>query len=81
VTNISTNGDLQLLIGDGVFPTPETSISAVSIPARDNQFVSIVTNASLTNLSNIWYAAVPNFPPNNARQLFDHRRRSSPMVP
>jgi len=67
VTNISTNGNLQLLIGDGVFPTPEDFYIGSFNGGTSNQSVTIVTNISLTNLSNIWYAAVPNLSTNSAR--------------
>jgi subtilisin-like proprotein convertase family protein len=66
VTNLSLTGDLQLLAGDGVFPTPESFYSGSFNPGADNQFISIATNASLTNLSGTWYLAVPNATVNNA---------------
>jgi subtilisin-like proprotein convertase family protein len=66
VTNISTNGDLQLLVRDGAFPTPEDFYIGSFNPGTDDQFVSIVTNSALISLSNIWYAAVPNVSTNNA---------------
>jgi subtilisin-like proprotein convertase family protein len=66
VTNISTNGDLQLLVRDGVFPTPEDFYIGSFNPGTSTQFVSIVTNSSLISLSNIWYAAVPNVSTNTA---------------
>ncbi len=65
VTNLSANGGLQLLVGKGAFPTPQDSYAGSFNPGLANQFVSIVTNAALTNLSGIWYAAVPNVSVNN----------------
>jgi subtilisin-like proprotein convertase family protein len=66
VTNISLNGDLQLLVQDGAFPTPDDFYIGSFNPGTNDQFVSIVTNASLISLSNVWYAAVPNVSTNNA---------------
>ena len=60
VTNISANGNLQLLAGDGAFPTPNDFYAGSFNLGPANQFVSIVTNSALTSLSNIWYLAVPN---------------------
>jgi subtilisin-like proprotein convertase family protein len=66
VTNLSANGPLQLLVGKGAFPTPDDFYIGSFNAGTGNQFVSIGTNASLTTLSNIWYAAVPNVSTNNA---------------
>jgi hypothetical protein len=66
VTNISTNGNLQLLVGDGSFPTPENFYIGSFNPGPENQSVTIVTNSALASLSNIWYLAVPNVSTNNA---------------
>jgi hypothetical protein len=55
-----TLNTLELLVGDGSFPTPEYFYSGSFNPPPLNQTVLIATNASLTNLSGIWYAAVPN---------------------
>jgi hypothetical protein len=62
VTNKSSPLELGLLVGDGVFPTPEDFYigSMNPGPGPVNQTVVIATNASLTNLSGIWYAAVDN---------------------
>jgi hypothetical protein len=66
LTNISTNGNLQLMVGEGSFPTPENFYIGSFNPGVSDQFVSIVTNTALTSLSNIWYAAVPNVSTNTA---------------
>jgi hypothetical protein len=61
VTNLTANCSLQLLVGDGAFPTPANFFSGSFNPGLGaNQSVVIATNASLTNLSGTWYAAVPN---------------------
>jgi subtilisin-like proprotein convertase family protein len=60
VTNLSANGNLQLLVGDGSFPTPQDFFSGSFNPGTNNQSVTIGTNVSLTNLSGTWYLAVPN---------------------
>ena len=61
VTNFSTNGSLQLLAGNGSFPTPENSYAGSFNAGTNNQLVVILTNSVLTTLSNtIWYLAVPN---------------------
>jgi len=52
--------ELALLVGDGVFPTPQSFYTGSFNPGLANQSVVIATNSSLTNLSGIWYAAVPN---------------------
>jgi subtilisin-like proprotein convertase family protein len=59
VTDLSTNGSLELLVGNGAFPTPDDFYIGSFEPGTNAQFVSIVTNASLTNLDGVWYAAVP----------------------
>jgi subtilisin-like proprotein convertase family protein len=66
VTNISTNGNLKLLVDDGAFPTWAQFYSGSTNSGTNNQVVVIVTNASLLSLSNIWYAAIPNVSTNNA---------------
>jgi hypothetical protein len=66
VTNISANGDLQLMVNEGSFPTPENFFIGSFNPGPGDQLVTIVTNTALTSLSNIWYAAVPNVSTNNA---------------
>jgi hypothetical protein len=61
VNNLSAPGNLELLVDDGVFPTPTGFYNGSFNPGMVNQFVSIVTNASLVTLSGtVWYAAVPN---------------------
>jgi subtilisin-like proprotein convertase family protein len=66
VTNISANGELQLMVNEGSFPTPENFFIGSFNAGTGDQLVTIVTNAALTSLSNIWYAAVPNVSTNNA---------------
>jgi hypothetical protein len=75
VTNLSTNAtnaSLELLVGDGVFPTPEDFYSGSFKAGVSNQFVSIVTNSSLSTLSNIWYAAVPNVTTSNVPATIEY---------
>jgi subtilisin-like proprotein convertase family protein len=74
VTNLtpaSTNGALQLLVGEDAFPTPEDFYIGSFNPGANNQFVSIIPvpegptftnmpNSGLLTTSNIWYVAVPN---------------------
>jgi hypothetical protein len=61
VTNKTANSSLELLVRDGVFPTPQRFLSGsfASTPGAD-QTVVIATNAGLTNLTGLWYAVVPN---------------------
>jgi hypothetical protein len=55
------------MVGDeGSFPTPENFFIGSFNAGTSDQLVRIVTNAALTSLSNIWYAAVPNVSTNNA---------------
>ena len=60
VANTSTKGNVQLLVGKGVFPTPDDFYVGSFNTGTTKQYVSIVTNAALTNLSQTWYLAVPN---------------------
>ncbi len=65
VTNTSGAGNVELLVGDGSFPTPANTYSGSYNSGTVPQFVSIGTNASVTNLNGIWYLAVPNTSANN----------------
>ncbi len=61
VTNKSPTSSLELLVGKGVFPTPDEFFSgSFDFTLGADQSVVIATNASLTDLSGIWYAAVAN---------------------
>jgi subtilisin-like proprotein convertase family protein len=55
---------LELLVNDGIFPTPEQSYSASFDPAA-SQLVVVGTNAAMPSLNGIWYVAVPNTTTNN----------------
>ncbi len=55
-----------MLVAKGSFPTPLAFYAGSFNPGTEDQFVSIVTNAALPSLSNIWYAAVPNISTNGA---------------
>jgi hypothetical protein len=66
VTNLTADGNLQLLVGYNAFPTPQGFFRGSFNPGTGNQFVSIGTNASLTNLTGTWYLAVPNASITNA---------------
>jgi hypothetical protein len=60
VSNLSGLGNLELLVGDGIFPTPEQSYSG-SFNGTAVQTVEFGTSAALPSLANtIWYLAVPN---------------------
>jgi hypothetical protein len=65
VTNLSAEGQLQLLVNQDTFPTPDNFYIGSFNAGPATQFVSIVPTTALTSLSNIWYAAVPNVSTNN----------------
>ena len=60
VTNTSGFGNVQLLVGDGTFPTPGSSYSGSFNAGTAVQFVQIGTNADLPSVEGTWYLAVPN---------------------
>jgi hypothetical protein len=61
VTNLSASGNVELLVGEGVFPTPEDFYIGSFNAGASNQYVSIATNADLPSVTNVtWYVAVPN---------------------
>jgi hypothetical protein len=60
VSNLSGFGNVELLVGQGTFPTPEQSYSGSFNSGTNSQFVQIVTNANLPSLSGTWYLTVPN---------------------
>jgi hypothetical protein len=60
VTNVSQVGNLELLVGEGTFPTPQNFYSGSFNPGTGVQFVSIGTNAAVPSLDGTWYLAVPN---------------------
>jgi len=61
VTNLSPTGNVELLAGLGVFPTPEEFYSGSFKAGASPQLVQIGTNAALPSLyGTIWYLAVPN---------------------
>jgi hypothetical protein len=61
VTNQTVNTSLELLVRDGVFPTPQKCFSgSFNSTLGSDQSVVIATNVGLTNLTGIWYAVVPN---------------------
>jgi hypothetical protein len=68
VSNLSGFGNVQLLVQNGTFPTPQQSYSGSFDPGINPQVVVIATNAALTNLSGTtWYLAVPNTSSNTLR--------------
>jgi subtilisin-like proprotein convertase family protein len=61
VTNLSTNGNVELLADTNVFPTPEDFYIGSFNAGPLIQFVAIGTNADLPSVTNVtWYLAVPN---------------------
>jgi len=68
VTNISTNGNLELLADTNVFPTPEDFYVGSFDPGTNNQYISLGTNSGLSFETNItWYLTVPNTSANNVK--------------
>jgi subtilisin-like proprotein convertase family protein len=65
VSNLSGFGNVELLVDNGTFPTPEQSYSASFNPGTASQLVVIGTNAALPSLNGTWYLAVPNTSSNN----------------
>jgi subtilisin-like proprotein convertase family protein len=61
VNNLSSNGNVELLVGEGVYPTPEDFYIGSFNAGTIEQYVSIATNKDLPSVTNVtWYAAVPN---------------------
>jgi len=60
VTNLSFLGNVELLVGQGIFPTPQESYSGSFNSGLAPQLVQIGTNAALPSLNGTWYLAVPN---------------------
>jgi hypothetical protein len=60
VTNLTGAGSVQLLSGDGVYPTPQQFYSGSFNPGTAVQLISIGTNAAMPSLNGIWYLSVPN---------------------
>jgi subtilisin-like proprotein convertase family protein len=61
VSNTSGTGNVELLAGLGVFPTPEEFYSGSFNAGTLPQLVQIGTNSKMTSLQGtVWYLAVPN---------------------
>ena len=61
VSNTSGFGNVELLAGLNVFPTPQDFYIGSFNPGTNAQFVQIAgTNATVTNFSGTWYLTVPN---------------------
>jgi subtilisin-like proprotein convertase family protein len=61
VTNLTNAGNVELLAGLGVFPTPEEFYSGSFNAGTTSQLVQIGTNSKMTSLfGTLWYLAVPN---------------------
>jgi hypothetical protein len=67
VTNTSGSGNVELLVSDGMFPTPEQAYSGSFNAGTIPQIVEFGTNSLLPTLANTtWYLAVPNISIPNA---------------
>jgi hypothetical protein len=61
VSNLSTIGNVELLVGESVYPTPDDFYIGSFNAGTIEQYVSIATNTDLPSVTNvIWYVAVPN---------------------
>jgi subtilisin-like proprotein convertase family protein len=61
VTNLPPGaGNVELLAGFNVFPTPQDFYIGSFNPGTNAQLVQIGTNSIVTNLNGIWYLVVPN---------------------
>jgi subtilisin-like proprotein convertase family protein len=71
VTNTTNVGNVELLAGWDVFPTPEDFYSGSFNPGTNAQLVQIGTNSALTNLNGTWYLAVPNTSNTNVSYIIE----------
>ncbi len=82
VTNLSANGNVELLVGEDVYPTPDDFYIGSFNAGTSQQYVSIATNKDLPSVTNVtWYLAVPNTSGGNVSYSITATESTNGVVP